>query len=67
LDSLPGSLVFTKSSRLRNERPSPIAQEQTIDVHIESLRRKLGDAGEHIETVRGVGYRFSNAVSARDL
>jgi DNA-binding response OmpR family regulator len=30
-------------------------------VHIKSLRRKLGDAGEHIETVRGVGYRFRAA------
>ena len=34
--------------------------ERTIDVHIKSLRRKLGGAGEHIETVRGVGYRFRN-------
>ena len=32
--------------------------ERTIDVHIKSLRRKLGEAGEYIETVRGVGYRF---------
>ena len=28
-----------------------------IDVHIANLRRKLRDAGELIETVRGVGYR----------
>ena len=35
-----------------------IVLERTIDVHIKSLRRKLGDAGERIETVRGVGYRF---------
>jgi two-component system phosphate regulon response regulator PhoB len=32
--------------------------ERTIDVHIKSLRRKLGRLGELIETVRGVGYRF---------
>ena len=32
--------------------------ERTIDVHIKSLRRKLGPAGDFIETVRGVGYRF---------
>ena len=31
---------------------------RAVDVHIVSLRRKLGDAGEMIETVRGVGYRF---------
>jgi two-component system phosphate regulon response regulator PhoB len=35
-----------------------IVLERTIDVHIKSLRRKLGDAGEYIETVRGMGYRF---------
>jgi two-component system phosphate regulon response regulator PhoB len=34
------------------------ALERTIDVHIRSLRQKLGDRGELIETVRGVGYRF---------
>ena len=32
--------------------------ERTIDVHIKSLRRKLGKACDFIETVRGVGYRF---------
>src|SRR5207253_10210288 len=32
--------------------------ERTIDVHIKTLRRKLGAAGEMIETVRGLGYRF---------
>src|SRR5262249_30345517 len=35
-----------------------IVLERTIDVHIKSLRRKLGEAGELLETVRGVGYRF---------
>jgi two-component system, OmpR family, phosphate regulon response regulator PhoB len=35
-----------------------IVLERTIDVHIKSLRKKLKDAGELIETVRGVGYRF---------
>jgi len=32
--------------------------ERTIDVHVKSLRQKLGDRAEQIETVRGVGYRF---------
>jgi two-component system phosphate regulon response regulator PhoB len=35
-----------------------VVLERTIDVHIKSLRRKLGPGGEMIETVRGVGYRF---------
>ncbi len=34
-----------------------IVLERTIDVHIKTLRRKLGDM-DLIETVRGVGYRF---------
>ena len=36
-----------------------VVLERTIDVHIKTLRRKLGPAGDLIETVRGVGYRFS--------
>lgn len=31
---------------------------RTVDVHIRTLRQKLGEADGHIETVRGVGYRF---------
>ncbi len=33
--------------------------ERTIDVHIRSLRKKMGDSAELIETVRGIGYRFA--------
>jgi two-component system phosphate regulon response regulator PhoB len=35
-----------------------IVLERTIDVHVKSLRRKMGRAGGLLETVRGVGYRF---------
>jgi len=31
---------------------------RTVDVHITTLRQKLGGCGSLIETVRGVGYRF---------
>lgn len=31
---------------------------RTVDVHIRTLRQKLGACGERIETVRGVGYRI---------
>lgn len=34
------------------------ALERTIDVHVRSLRQKMGELGDLIETVRGVGYRF---------
>jgi two-component system phosphate regulon response regulator PhoB len=36
--------------------------ERTIDVHIRSLRQKLGDHARLIETVRGVGYRFHEGI-----
>jgi two-component system phosphate regulon response regulator PhoB len=31
-----------------------------VDVQIVGLRKKLGEAGEYIETVRGIGYRFKD-------
>ena len=33
---------------------------RTVDVHIRTLRQKLGEAGSFIETVRGVGYRMGD-------
>lgn len=32
-------------------------ESRTVDVHIRTLRQKLGDAGRMIETVRGIGYK----------
>ena len=34
------------------------SETRTVDVHIRTLRQKLGDGGALIETVRGVGYRM---------
>lgn len=34
-------------------------ESRTIDMHVKTLRQKLGDAGQYIKTVRGVGYRLS--------
>lgn len=34
-------------------------ENRTLDVHVRTLRTKLGRAGSYIETVRGVGYRIS--------
>jgi two-component system phosphate regulon response regulator PhoB len=31
---------------------------RTVDTHVQRLRKKLGGAGQYIETLRGVGYRF---------
>jgi two-component system alkaline phosphatase synthesis response regulator PhoP len=35
-------------------------ESRTIDMHIKALRQKLGDAGELIKTIRGVGYKMEN-------
>tara|TARA_B100002019_G_scaffold249997_1_gene229643 strand:+ start:416 stop:1111 length:696 start_codon:yes stop_codon:yes gene_type:complete len=32
---------------------------RTVDTHVKRLREKLKDMGKHIQTIRGVGYRFS--------
>jgi two-component system phosphate regulon response regulator PhoB len=34
--------------------------ERSVDVQMVSLRKKLGDAGSNVQTVRGVGYRFKD-------
>jgi two-component system, OmpR family, phosphate regulon response regulator PhoB len=34
---------------------------RTVDTHVKRLREKLGPAGDYIETVRGVGYRFKSS------
>jgi two-component system, OmpR family, phosphate regulon response regulator PhoB len=36
---------------------------RTVDTHVKRLREKLGAAGDYIETVRGVGYRFAESLS----
>ena len=36
-----------------------IGDTRTVDVHIRTLRQKLGSAGDLIETIRGVGYRMA--------
>ena len=36
----------------------PDIQTRTVDMHVQRLRTKLGEAGRLIETVRGFGYRF---------
>lgn len=40
--------------------PDIAVTDRTIDVHITSLRRKLGSCRDLVETVRGVGYRFAD-------
>jgi two-component system phosphate regulon response regulator PhoB len=51
--------VFTRSQIVDAVRGSdyPVT-DRSVDVQIVGLRKKLGDYGSYIETVRGVGYRF---------
>ena len=45
---------------------APDIQTRTVDMHVQRLRAKLGDAGSQIETVRGFGYRLrAEAVRAQ--
>lgn len=37
-------------------------ESRTVDVHIRTLRQKLGQAGEYIETIRGIGYKIGGDI-----
>ena len=51
--------VMTRESLLDEVWGSDVTvTTRTIDTHLKRLREKLGSAGDLIETVRGVGYRF---------
>jgi two-component system phosphate regulon response regulator PhoB len=41
-----------------------VVLERTIDVHIRSLRKKMHENADLVETVRGIGYRFREALAA---
>ena len=43
----------------------PDIQTRTVDMHVQRLRSKLGEAGNMIETVRGFGYRFRGTDKAK--
>ncbi len=52
--------VFTRNQIIREVKGDnyPVTA-RAIDMHIVNLRRKLGDWADHIETIRGVGYRIA--------
>lgn len=53
--------VFTRNQLLDDiNNDDSLIVDRNIDVHIASLRKKLGPSFDSIETVRGVGYRFSD-------
>lgn len=51
--------VFTRSQIVDAVKGTdyPVT-ERSVDVQVVGLRKKLGDHGQYVETVRGVGYRF---------
>lgn len=51
--------AFTRQQLLETIwKDAMMVTERTVDAHIKNLREKLGDFARHIQTVRGVGYRF---------
>ena len=55
-------IVLTRDQLLTERWGSDFDGEtRTVDVHIRTLRQKLGEKGEIIQTVRGVGYRVGGA------
>lgn len=51
--------AFTRQQLLETIwKDAMMVTERTVDAHIKNLREKLGDFAQHIQTVRGVGYRF---------
>lgn len=52
-------LVFSRNKLLNSVWGYDFnGESRTVDVHIRTLRQKLGPCGDYIETVRGVGYRM---------
>ena len=52
-------MVFSRNQIIAAIRgPDYPATDRSVDVQILGLRKKLGEAGDMIETIRGVGYRF---------
>ena len=51
--------VFTREMLLESVwNEDFLGETRTVDVHIGTLRTKLGDASDEIQTIRGVGYRM---------
>jgi two-component system phosphate regulon response regulator PhoB len=64
LSGKPG-WVFSRSQIIEGiHDENYIVTDRTIDVIIVGLRKKLGEAGTYIETVRNVGYKFSEFINA---
>ena len=54
----PGTVVAREDLMREVWRTEWFGATKTLDMHVSTLRRKLGDAGADITTVRGVGFRM---------
>ena len=52
--------VLTRNQLVERAMDDTYVSDRTVDVHLASLRNKLGQARRFIETVRGIGYRISS-------
>jgi len=58
-------LVFSRDQLLNHAMgENAFVIDRNIDVHVRSIRKKLGPGGACIETIRGVGYRFNSQRTA---
>ena len=65
--SHPG-MAFSREQLLQTVWNTDYAVEtRTVDMHIRTLRQKLGAYGRYIETIRGVGYRLENQYDKQNL
>ncbi|MFC2075357.1 response regulator transcription factor [Bdellovibrionota bacterium] len=55
--------VVTREQLLSSVWKDAVVTDRTVDVHIQSLRKKLGSHSENIHTIYGMGYRFVNKES----
>jgi len=56
--------VFTRDQLIRGAIGEDVViLERNIDVHVRSLRKKLGPYREYLKTIRGVGYRFTGGAA----
>ncbi|MEK7866375.1 MAG: response regulator transcription factor [Planctomycetota bacterium] len=54
----PGRVLSREELISQSHAQEVAVIDRTIDVHVASLRRKLGRQGDRLETVRGIGYRI---------
>lgn len=62
------SIVFTREHLLASIWDSNfVGESRTIDVHVGTLRNKLGNCGSCIKTLRGVGYKMEAIYEEKDI